>query len=192
MRSIVGILGLASLLAAGCAHAPRATEYVGTPAPSKEMAKLERLVGAWTGTAEFVSGGPTPAVAGSGIEKVPVSMKGESVASWIFGGAMLKSAGWHETPDGKKEHFVEYVAWDSKAGTYRAWWFSDSGQRGEGTMTIEGNTLRSTFEGVGPDGTVSKGNGASTFMGENLVRWTWTEMGPEGEVRLEGTMTRKR
>ena len=192
MRATAGLLPLLALLGAGCAQSPHAIEHAGELALSKEMSRLGRLVGAWAGTGEVLTPVAAPAVARPGMETAAIRLEGGSVYSWVLGGAYLKAVGWHETLDGKREHFVEYVTWDPREGKYLAWWFSDRGQRGRRTITLEGDEMRSSVDGSHPDGTPLEGKGVVTFVGEDETRWTWTEKTPQGEVRLRGTMTRRR
>lgn len=155
------------------------------PAPAPEMKKLQRMVGNWTGTAEFVDP-PTPEMAGQ-------TFAGGGTTDWVMDGHFLKSEGWHEMGPGQRMNMVEYITWDDKANKYRSYWFSDWGEVGEGTMTMsaDGNMMTVASDGFGPDGKRKSASGTMKFVNNNTMEWTWTEKGPEGTMKLKGTSKRK-
>jgi ribosomal protein L24E len=96
--------------------------------------------------------------------------------------------GWHELAPGQQEHFHEIVGWDASARKYRSWYFGSSGERGEGWMTIDpdGKTFRVKSDGVDPSGAPKSGTGTMTLVSDKEIKWTWSESGPQGTLKLEG------
>ena len=179
----------------GCAQPQWPMEPPKKPSPAPEMAELERLLGTWTGSAEFVSPSPEEMEKGmpEGSEEMPTSFAGGGKAQWTLGGMFLKSEGWHEMGEGQRANYVEYWTWDSKAQKYRTWSFSDWGESGQGWAKFypDGKTMR--FKGTGMDaqGTSTRGEGTLTFTDDNTYEWTYTEHGTWGKMELKGTSKRQ-
>lgn len=154
------------------------------PEPSAEMAKLSRMVGAWAGTAEMVSGAP---------EGAPTTFKGESQMRLVHDGFYLMSEGWHEMGPGMKASYTEYWAWDPGAGKYRTFWFSDMGEWGTGwaTANADGTEFKIEAESMDAQGNKKSGSGTGRFVDDDTMTWTWTEKGPMGEMEMKGTSRRK-
>ena len=167
------------------------------PAPAPEMSRIERMVGTWSGSAEIVSAPPQAmkGVIPEGMDTgKPLSFPGGGKYEWVLGGMFLRGQGWHEMGHGGRVNYVEYIAWDAKAGKYRNWWFSDWGMFGEGWMTFDadGRTLRAKAEAVDPRGRPSRRERTMTFVDEETMEWTWSEDGPDGAVKLKGASRRQR
>jgi hypothetical protein len=154
------------------------------PDPPAEMAKLERMVGKWSGTAEMVSGAP---------EGAPDSFKGESRMHFVHNGFYLMSEGWHEMGPGMKAHYTEIWAWDPGAGKYRTFWFSDMGEWGTGwaTASADGSEFQIKADAMDAAGNKKSGTGTGRFVDDDTMEWTWTERGPMGEMTMKGTSHRK-
>jgi hypothetical protein len=161
------------------------------------MSKIERLVGAWSGSAEMVSSIPQefagliPQGAEPGGRP---SFPGGGNYEWVLDGMFLKGQGWHETGHGGRVSYVEYITWDRQAGKYRSWWFNNRGMFGEGWMTLDkdGSTLRVTAEAADPQGRKSRRQRTMTFIDDRTMEWTWLEDSPKGTIKLRGTHRRER
>ena len=182
------------LAVGGCSKPTPMMEPLQKPAPAPEMAKLARLIGTWSGTAEMVT--PSPEEMNEGMpegEEMPTSFKGEDTYEWVLGGMFLRSEGWREMGPDERAHMIEYWAWDAKANKFRTWYASDWGEYGSGWATLDddGNTLH--FKGRAHDahGNVRKGEGKMTFVDDRTVEWCWKERGPSGKMAFKGT-SRKR
>jgi len=184
-----------AVFAVGCAEAPMPMGPPQKPAPAPEMAKLERWVGTWSGTAEMVEPSPEEMKAQMPEgEEMPSSFEGGGTYEMVLGGLFLRSEGWHEMGEGEQAHYVEYITWDAKAGKFHNWFFSDYGEIGEGWMTAspDGNTW--TFQGSASDASGAKktGTGKMKMVDDNTIEWEWTESGgPAGKMKLKGTSRRQ-
>ena len=98
-RFVIAMCAL--IFAAGC-QPPKMSmeEMMAKPERSAELAKLDRFLGTWSGTAEMVS--PTVAEMNEMITDgpMPESFKGGETYEWVLDGRFLKGEGWHEMPDG--------------------------------------------------------------------------------------------
>lgn len=163
--------------------------------PAPELARLERLVGTWSGSAQLMSGpaehlkGMMPDGSGGG----PPSCQGGGTYRWVLGGMFLEGQGWHETGGGRRVEYVEYVAWDPKAKRYRNWWFSNTGEHAQGWMSLEpdGKTIRAMADGVDAQGTSKHSDRTMTFVDDDTMNWTWSKAGPLGEMKLTGISKRQ-
>lgn len=179
----------------GCEQPRPPEDFFQKPSPAAELAKLERLLGSWAGTAEMVS--PTPeemkAMMPEGAEELPSEFAGESKMEWALGGMFLKGEGWHEMGTDKKVHYVEYWTWDPKAKKYHAWYFSDWGEFGEGwaSFSKDGNSMDMEWTGFDARGAKSRGEGTIAFVDDDTHSWTWTEKGPMGKMKMKGTARRE-
>lgn len=175
MRSML----LSSILAAclvGCSQTPMPTEMPQRPDPAPQLAKLDRMLGTWEGTAEM--GGE--------------SYEGGNTCTKAMNGMFLKQEGWHAMPDGERMNFTEFVTWDAGAGKYHSWFFTDWGDYGEGWLTLapDGDTLHVKVESSNAKGQKSHGHGTATFVDNDTMEWTWTETGPMGKMDMKGTSRR--
>ena len=168
---------------------PRMTE------PAPELAKLERLVGIWSGSAQLVSGpvGHLKGIMPEHSGDTPPSCQGGGKYAWVLGGMFLKGEGWHETGGGRRVEYVEYITWDSKTGRYRNWWFSNTGERAQGWMSLDpdGKTIRATADGADAQGTAKHSDRTMTFLDDHTMTWNWSKAGPMGEMRLKGISKRQ-
>ncbi len=156
------------------------------PGMPAELSKLERWVGTWHGTAQIVS--PIP----DG-QTVPTTFKGDSSFTWTFGGMFLKGEGWHESPDGSRSEFVQYMGWDPKEQKYFSWFMNDRGGRSESWMTFseDGNTMETTGTGQDSHGNPSSFSSRSTFTDSNTMEWVYTEKSAKKEMTMKGTSHRQ-
>jgi len=189
------MIAVAALIA-GCSETkPHGMMEHKKPTPGPELAKLNRFVGNWTGTAEMVK--PTL----EDMKKMmppgspaPTSNKfaGGGRWEWTMDGLVLKSEGWHEMGPGEKANMVEYIGYDPKTGKYWSTFMSDWGDRGSGVMTASADGRSYTISATGFDGqgNPSKGNGTMRFVDDNTIEWTWEEQGAMGEMKLKGTSKR--
>lgn len=183
-------------LIGGCAQPQWSMEPPKKPSPCPELQKLSRLVGSWSGTAEFVSPSPEEMKAEMPEgEEMPSSFAGTGNMEWILGGMFLKSEGWHEMGEGERMNYVEYWGWCPKAKKYRTWFFSDWGDSGQGWAWFDAedeNVMR--FKGTSFDAKGRKGHGKGmmTFVDDDTHDWTWAESGPMGKMELKGTGKRQR
>ncbi len=167
----------------------------GKVVPVPELAKLERLVGSWSGSAELVSGqvehmrGMMPKAS----EGMPPSCHGGGTYEWVLSGMFLKGQGWHETGSDRRVQYVEYITWDPKARRYRDWWFSNTGEHSQGWISLDpdGRTIRATADGVDAQGRVKHSDRTMAFADDDTMTWTWSKSGPMGEMRLRGTSKRQ-
>jgi hypothetical protein len=198
MRRLIGLAcGLG--LVAGCSesHAPQMSmeEMMKKPTPAPELAKLNPLVGDWTGTAEMIE--PTVEEMKKHMppgSKEPMSntFKGGARWEWSMGGLVLKSEGWHEMGEGQRANMVEYMGWDPKTRKYWTYYMDDWGNHGHGTITLgaDGKTL--TFDATGTDGRgyPTKGHGTMTIVDNNTITWAWQQHGAMGTMKMRGTSKR--
>jgi len=111
----------------------------------------------------------------------------------VLGRAFLKGAGWHDVGEHRQIHYVEYIAWDAKAGSYRNWWFGSGGEHGQGTMTLDadGKTLRMSGEAVDPQGRATPVERTMTFITSDTMEWAWIRGGRAGKMKIKGTSRRQ-
>lgn len=186
-RVVLAVCSLA--LIAGCEDQKAHMAEMGQAKPGPELAKLNRMVGTWTGTAEIVKptreemmkhmpkGMPMPA------EK----MQGGGTWSWMPGGMVLKCEGWHEMSPGMRVNMVEFIGWNPREREYWMGFVGDNGEHGVGEMKIDGNTMSSEGKSCDAQGNSSHGKGTMTWVDDNTMNWTWTEWGPMGEMQMKGT-----
>ncbi len=76
---------------------------------------------------------------------------------------------------------------------YRSWMFDDWGNRGEGWMTFDddGKTGHTQATMIAPTGARTRSVGTMTFVDDDTLEWEFTEKGPMGTMKLEGTMKRE-
>jgi hypothetical protein len=173
------------------------------PEPAPELARLERLVGTWTGTGQMVDWDMPKDMPKALKDKMPVGAEGEKpeeyagggTYEWTLDGMFLKGEGWHEMGPDQKAHYAEYWTWDPTAKKYRTWYFSDFGEHGSGwaTMSEDGKTM--TFTGTSYDayGNKETGSGTMTFPDDDTYEWTWTGSSRVmGEMEMKGTAKRKK
>ena len=179
-----------------CMQPDTSMEMPKKPDPAAEMAKLARFVGEWPGTGEMVSPSPEEMkkYMPEDAPEPPSSFDVASTYEMTLDGQFLKSESWHDMGEGQRMTFVEYWAWDAKAGKYRTWYFSDWGEFGGGWLTSakDGNNYRMTGNGQDAKGNKTGGSGTMTFTDKDTLEWTWNESGPEGKMEFKGTMKRKR
>jgi hypothetical protein len=164
--------------------------------PAPQMAELEPFIGSWTGTSEMVTADPTAMKEMTAMmEKaghqgeMPKTCKGANTMEWTLNGMFMKSDGWMEMGPDMKMHMTEYYTWDPTIGKYRYWMFSDFGEVGQGTMTMEptGKTFRMSGDCMQADGTKCTSTGTMTFTDANTMQWTWTADGKSGKMEFRGT-----
>ena len=171
-------------------------ERPGKPKPAPELAELGRLLGSWSGSAELVS--PAPEAMMDKVpqhsEGIPTSFQGGGTYEWVLGGMFLRGEGWHEMGRGQRIHYLEYIAWDAKAKEYRSWWFSDSGERGQGRITLseDGRTLFMRGDALDAHGASKSSERRMTFVANNAIEWTWVRDTPAGKMKLKGKSRRSR
>ena len=192
VRHRIAPLAITLVLAACASTGGSASGSAAKNQPSPEMQRLAPMVGSWSGTCTIVS--PTAQERASmGMPAMPEKMKGGGEYSWTLDGKFLEMEGWHEMAPGQKEHYREFVGWDASARKYHSWYFGSSGERGEGWMTIDpdGKTFRVKADGVDAAGAPKSGTGTMTFVSNEEIKWTWSENGPQGTMKLEGTNKKK-
>lgn len=189
----LSILCLVSAALVGCGGPENKMAMSGPPekaTPAPEMNQLAWMVGPWTGTAEMVSpsreemmkmmpaGSPPP----------PASFASAGKAEWALGGHFVKNEGWYDMGPGMKINFIEYMTWDAKAGAFHSWFFSDSGEVGQGMMkfSADGKTATMKMHGHRGDGSKMTGEGTMTILGNGRSTFTWSETGPMGAMKLKG------
>jgi ribosomal protein L24E len=184
-----------ALSLAGCASNVLDTGLESGPvAPSRELAKLSLMLGEWTGEGRLVS--PSAEVLRAAMppgQEPMTTFESGSTTEFALGGKFLRSQGWHEVGAGRISRYVQFVTWDPRRGKYRSWYFTDSGEIGEGWMTVEadGRTFRSQAGGTRADGSPIQGRGVATVVEDGSMQWSWSEKGPAGEIELEGRSRRK-
>ena len=190
------LVAVTLMIASGCSQQPMSMEppKMEKPAPAPEMAQLERLVGNWTGTAEFIS--PTAEEMQEMMpegEEMPTSFAGEAVYEWTLDGMFLHGAGWHEMGAGERMSYQEYVTWDAKAGKFRSWYFSDWGEYGESWWKPDpdGETFWIKGKGRNASGAEMVGEGKMVFTDDDTQEWEWSEKGPMGKIKLGGVSHRQ-
>lgn len=183
-------------LVGGCAQPQWPMEPPQKPGPAPEMAKLGRMVGSWSGTAEIVSPSPEAMkeMMPEGSDEMPSSFAGGWKTGWALGGMFLYGHGWHEMGEEQKVNYFEYWTWDPKAKKYRTWFFSDWGESGRGWATFDpdGDTIRMKAHWHDAQGASKRGEGTMTFVDNDTIDWTWSERGPMGKMEFKGTSKRKR
>ncbi len=192
MRRAAGSFILLSLsMIVGCQQPHKEHATAGgpprKPARPAELAKLEPMVGHWRGTAEVVF----PEIPkNSGKQE---SFVGESTSAWAMDGMWLKTDGWHEMPDGQKQSYIEYITWDAKANKFHSFYMSDWGDCGESWMSVsaDGKQFDVLSTGANHEGKSRKGQGSMTLVDHNTMKWTWSETGPDGTMKIQGTSTRQ-
>jgi len=191
MRRIVLALCCIGLLA-GCEEPKTGMMDMSPPKPGPEVAKLNRFVGNWAGTAEIVK--PTREemmkMMPKGSPMPPEQMQGGGTYSWMPGGLVLKMEGWHEMGPGKRMTMVEYMGWDPREKEYWSGYVGDTGERGRSEIKIAGNTMHVEAKGCDANGNRVHGNGTMTWVDDHTINWTWTEWGPMGEMQMKGTSRR--
>ena len=188
-----GIATCALICAAGC-QPPKMTmdELFAKPERSTELAKLDRFIGTWSGTAEMVS--PTTAEMNEMISDgtLPESFKGSGTYEWVLDGRFLKEEGWHEMPDGQRVNYLAYWTWDERKKKYRSWFFSDYGEFGDGSLRFtDADTLKMRFEGTDSKGGHKHGGGEMIFTSDNNMDWTWHEGNLFFQMKMKGSSTKK-
>ncbi len=187
---VLGLLG-------GCAKPDWSTEPPQKPVPCPELTKLSRLIGSWSGTAEWVYPTVEEMQAGmpEGAEDMPTSFKGGGKFTWALDGMFLFGESWHEMGPDERMHYMEFWTWDDKAKKYRTWSFTDWGQTGDGWAwfdAADGNTIQLKGTSVDADGSKHHGQGKMTFLDDGRYEWDWTERGPEGKMAFKGVSNRER
>lgn len=189
------IVLVAAFALVGCAQPQRPMEPPQKPDAAPEMAKLERLIGTWSDTAEMVEPSPEEMKkqVPEGSEEVPSSFKGGWKSQWVLRGMFLRNEGWHEMGPDQRMNMVEYYTWDPKSKKYRVWFFSDWGEHGEGWMTIDpdGKTFRIKAKGADAQGASGRSEGTMTFVDDDTLEWTWAESGAHGKMKFKGTSKRQ-
>ncbi|GMV96173.1 MAG: DUF1579 family protein [Phycisphaerae bacterium] len=163
------------------------------PAPP-EMAKLEAWLGTWTGEGQMVEPSPEEMkkMMGPAAEDMPTTFKGGQKVERVLDGMFVREESWHEMPKGQREHFVGYYGWDARAKKYKAWFFSDWGGHGGGTMTLDKNGVwHMDFSSVDCRGNASSGTGTVRMIDDDNMEWTWTEKGPWGRMKMKGVSKRE-
>ena len=195
MRNLMITAVLATVVLVGCTSTqPMKMETMQPPGPAPELAKLEPLIGSWTGTAEIVE--PSPEVMQTQMpegETWQSTYKGGSTSTWVHEGMFVMSEGWHDMGGGKKMHVTEYVTWDAKAKKFRSWYFDDYGNYGESWWTPDDEFKHYKIKGKGfdPAGNMLTFHGEFTFVGNDQMTWNWTEKGKKGKMVLTGVSNRK-
>ena len=185
-RFIASLCGV--VLLTGC-QPPKMTmaELFGKPEKSAELARLERLVGTWSGTAEMVS--PTAAEMSEMITDgdVPESFQGSEEYKWVLDGQFLMGEGWHEMPNGERANYIMFWTWDDKANKYRTWYFGSMGEWGKGSVRFKGdNIMHVKAKGHGPHGDM-RGKGQMTFVTDDKMDWTWQEGNLFFQMKMKGS-----
>ena len=188
---------LLALSLAGCASAELelgSGSRSGSPAPSPELARLAPMLGEWSGEGRLVS--PSAEVLREAMppgQEVMTTFTGGSSTAFALGGKFLRSSGWHEVGTDQVSKYVQFITWDREHGKYRSWYFTDGGEIGEGWMTVDpdGRTFRTQSSGTRSDGSPMQGHGVATVVDDRTMQWSWSENGPAGEIKLEGSSRRK-
>ena len=183
------------VLIGGCAQPKWEMEQPKKPQPSPELQKLSRLIGNWTGTAEWVY--PPLNEINANLpegEKIPSTYGGGGSYAWTLDGMFLKGEGWYEMGADQPVKYVEYWSWDAKAKKYRTWSFSDWGECGDGLAWFDpADANIMYFKGtVGGEGGKRHGSGKMTFISDDTYDWAYAERGPEGRMEFKGTSKRVR
>lgn len=183
---------LAAAALAGCGESSSQMAMSMPPhkaAPAPEMKKLTAWLGHWTGQAEIIS--PTKEEMmkhmPSGSPPPPMTSSSHGHAEWALGGHFLKNEGWYDM-GGVKAQFVEFMTWDSKAGKFHSWYFSDGGEVGEGWLTFaaDGKSASMRVAGRRPDGMALTGEGTMDLSRTGRIPWVWSETGPMGTFTMKG------
>ena len=188
-----GIAMCALICAAGC-EAPKMSmeEMFATPDRPAELAKLDRFVGTWSGTAEMVS--PTAAEMNEMITDGTIgdSFAGGGTHKWVLDDRFLMSEGWYEMPNGERVNYVSFMTWDTRSKKFRSWHFSENGEFGSGSMKFEDDDhATSTAEMRNAKGEKTSGKGELTFVGDNKMDWTWQEGNLFFKMKLKGSSTKQ-
>ena len=152
----------------GCGEPTAEMEGGGHPPRPAELARLDMFVGSWEGTAEITMSGEDEAMTSTGKNEV----------TWELGDRFLVhelefEMGEHGTMEG-----VEVWTWDSRAKTYRTWWFSSIGEYAQGTAEYDEESGEWLTKGAGTNpmtGKPSYGKGTIKIADDNSMEWTWTE-----------------
>lgn len=197
MRRTIWMFAVTALIA-GCSEThPKMSmdEMMKKATPAPELAKLNPMVGNWTGTAEMVK--PTAdemkkMMPADAAQKFTGRFNGGSNYQWTLNGMYLEGRGWHERHDGTRDNFMEVMGWDAKTKKYWSGFVSDSGDRGEvwTTVSADGKTFTSQAKGCDGHGNPTTGQGTMTFVDNNTINWTWVENGAMGRMELKGTTKR--
>jgi hypothetical protein len=196
LRPLLSVL-LVAPLAACASEKMNMTPSTAMAKPAPQMAELDRFMGTWTGTAEIVSG--KEAMMAMMKEMNPsftgdmMPCKSETTFEWDLGGMFMRSEGWHEMMPGMTEGYVEYYAWDPTMKKYHNWYFSTSGETGDGWMTMmpDGKTFDMTWDSMMADGTTSKGGGKMMLTDPQTMTWTMYMDTDHGRVEMRGTSKKR-
>lgn len=195
MRCSFFVMSVTAVLMAGCEKPEWSMGPPKKPRPAPELAKLERMIGTWSGTAEIVSPSPEEMkkMMPEGAEEMPSTFAGGNEARWSLDGMFLRQEGWHEMGEGQRATYLEFITWDPKVKKYHNWYFSDWGESGEGWMTADsdGSTFHIKTTGKDANGDSKRGKGSFTFVNDDTMTWEWSETGPKGKMKLKGTSKRK-
>ena len=182
---------LALGLVAGCAESKKHEMHTAEKAkPAPELASLQKLVGNWTGEAQLVEPSPEKMKEMTG-QDMSKPTKGGGKWEWTMNGMLMKGDGWHEMGGGEKATYLEYISWDPTIKKFRSYYFSDSGEQGEGVMTVseDGKVFKSKYTGVGHDGKAMSGHGTMTFVDDKTIEWEFSQrsgwFGPG--MKMKGT-----
>ena len=203
-RALLSTL-LVVFLSAGCEQPNMDMGMPQKPKPYPELAKLEPLIGNWSGTADMVE--PSPAdmkkMMDKMMEKMPkdqmmpemsTSFLGGETYEWALGGMYLKGTSWHELPSGEHAHYDQYITWDPRVKKYHAWYFGDMGESGEGWWTPpkeSGDPFIVKAKGRGLQGSM-RGKGTFRLIGDDTMEWTWSEHRGGQKFKLKGTSKRQK
>jgi len=179
-----------SLLAAGCGGPKAEGDPFKRPARPAELAKLDPLVGKWSGTAEMVEPSPEKMKEMFGAD-TPTSFEGTMETSWTMDDRVLVSKGGHDMGKSERMNMTEYWTWDQHAGKFYNSYVSDWGDHGESWVTVsdDGRTFTIRGSGVNMEGKKCKLEGTMTLTdNNNTIEWTWTEKcGLFQKMTLKGT-----
>lgn len=193
-RTIVCLAGFALL--GGCTRPSSTTMTLPTkPSPAPELAKLERFMGKWTGSADLVfpSREDLKKRLPAGSSEPQTTFANGETAAWSLGGMHLRRDGWFEMPGGQKQHYVEYVTWDAREKKFRTSMVSDWGDFSDGWMTLSADGLSAEMKTSGYDaaGNLTTGHATMRFVDDDTIEWTWSEKGPHGAMTLRGKNRRR-
>ncbi len=197
MRRLVWVLCSAALVA-GCSdtHPPKMSmdDMYKKPAPAPELAKLNRFVGNWSGTADMIK--PTAEqmqkMMPAGSPPPQTHFNGAESYSWTMDGHFMKVEGWHDRGNGQRENFSGVCGWNAAAKTYWSGAITNWGGSGHGTMTVDADGRTFHFSGDDSDahGNLMKTKGTVRFVDDNTMDWSFQGTGPMGQMEMKGTMKR--
>ena len=181
------------MLTAGCSMSHHEDDPQSEPQEAQpteampEMAKLERLVGIWSGSGQISAPAPEDGQA------ISSPLESEVECEWTLGGTFLETEWWDQTADGQTSQTVVLITWDPHEEQHHMWRFSSSGGHGDGpvTFTTDADTLRLKVKGRDGNGERVNCRGTLTFVDDNTIEWTWDREGPEGDTQLKGTLRRQ-